>query len=182
MRALRNEVIELVCRWYVFAFLNFYGLGKMLGMQFYRRGELPETVAQMTLGSADGFSLAWTFMGFSNTYILFIGSLQVIGAWLLLWHRTKLFGVLILLPIMVNIIVFDLIFLDQKGAVVNASIYLIMLLSILWINREQVHYAIKRLSKQRPKIKLNTKTILTIFILTAVIFAIDQLLVTLIGH
>ena len=106
----RQRVIELAARWYVFWFLNVYGLGKILGGQFYRRGRLPEDVAKTFLGDANAFELAWTFMGYSFAYILFIGLAEVVGAWLLLWERTKRFGVAILLPVMVNIVVFDIIF------------------------------------------------------------------------
>lgn len=51
-------------------------------------------------------------MGYSFAYILFIGVMQIVGAWMLLWERTKLLGVAILMPILVNIVVFDIIFLD----------------------------------------------------------------------
>jgi len=88
----RQRVIELAARGYVFWFLNVYGFGKILGGQFYRRGRLPEDVAKTLLGDANGFDLAWTFMGYSFAYILFIGVAEIVGAWLLLWERTKLFG------------------------------------------------------------------------------------------
>src|SRR6185312_13015924 len=111
-----RRVIELAARWYVFVFLNIYGMGKIAGGQFYRRGHLPQEVAQTLLGKAGAFELAWTFMGYSFTYILFIGLAEIAGAWLLLCEKTKLIGVAILLPIMVNILVFDVIFLDTYGA------------------------------------------------------------------
>ena len=109
-------VIELAARWYVFVFLNNYGLGKTAGGQFYRRGHLPADVANTALGQAGAFELAWTFMGYSFAYIVFIGLAEVAGAWLLLWEKTKLFGVAVLLPVMINILVFDIIFLDEYGA------------------------------------------------------------------
>jgi hypothetical protein len=87
-----RRTVELMARWYVFVFLNLYGLGKIAGGQFYRRGHLPADVARTTLGQAGGFDLAWTFMGHSFAYILFIGLAEVVGAWLLLWNRTKLPG------------------------------------------------------------------------------------------
>jgi len=49
-------------------------------------------------------------MGFSFFYILFIGVSQIIGAWLLMWNKTKLLGVMFLFPIMINILIFDLFF------------------------------------------------------------------------
>lgn len=39
----RRYIVEIAARWYVFLFLNNYGLGKLAGGQFYRRGHLPMT-------------------------------------------------------------------------------------------------------------------------------------------
>ena len=99
-----GKMFEVVCRSYVFIFLNFYGIGKIMGGQFYRKGQLPAEVAQTTIEQASAYDLAWSFMGYSFVYILFVGISQVIGAWLLIWNRTKMLGVMILFPIMVNII------------------------------------------------------------------------------
>lgn len=182
MLGINKWIWELVCRWYVFIFLTYYGLGKIAGMQFYRRGKLPQEVAEMTLATADGYSIAWTFMGYSFTYILFVGILQIIGASLLLWNKTKFFGVFILLPIMTNIIIFDLIFLDKKGAVVNAVIYFLMLLAILWINKSQIIEALKMLLSPASRIRLSLKTILMVLGIMGIVFVIDQFLVGLVGR
>ena len=48
-----QRAIELAARWYVFVFLNVYGLGKIAGGQFYRRGQLPEDVGQTLLKNVD---------------------------------------------------------------------------------------------------------------------------------
>lgn len=183
---MNRRVLELAARWYVFIFLNVYGLGKIAGGQFYRRGRLPEEVANTLLGEAGGFDLAWTFMGYSFAYILFIGLAEVLGAWLLLWERTKLLGVAVLLPIMLNILVFDVIFLDMYGALMSATIYTLLLLVILGCNRERVGQAVKALmpearSKRMP---LNQRAV-TVFmaaVAMGLLFAFDQLLVNLFGH
>ena len=182
MLGINKWIFELVCRWYVFIFLNYYGLGKIAGMQFYRKGKLPDDVAELTLGSADAFSLAWTFMGYSFYYILFVGLPQIVGAWLLLWNKTKFFGIFILLPIMANIIIFDIIFLEKKGATVNATIYFFMLLGILWINKSQIARALKVITEVPISKKINAKTILKVLAFMAIVFVIDQLLVGLVGR
>ena len=112
-------------------FLNsFYGLGKILGGQFYTLTRIPDEIAKMPIGQVPDFELAWTFMGRSFGYILFIGLAEIIGACLLLSNKTKLIGTLILIPIMVNVIVFDIFFLDAYGALGSATIYFLMLLTI----------------------------------------------------
>ena len=93
-----KATFELVLRQCVFIIINIYGLSKLLGGQFYMNGKLPSEIANTTLGEASGFSLAWTFMGHSYAYILFVGIFQLLGAWFLLWNKSKLIGVLILLP------------------------------------------------------------------------------------
>lgn len=155
-----------------------------MGGQFYRRGDLPEEIASLTIEQASAYDLAWSFMGYSFSYILFIGLSQIIGAWLLLWNRTKLLGVTILFPILLNIIVFDLIFLDVKDAVVNAVLYFLMLVYILYFNKEKVIAAYKSFTATPSKSKLDkgqlSKRIGLVLIVMALIFAIDQFFVNLI--
>ena len=181
---LQRNVIELAARWYVFVFLNIYGIAKIAGGQFYRRGHLPEGVANTMLRDAPAFDLAWTFMGYSFAYILFIGLAEVVGAWLLLWERTKLIGVLILLPIMINILVFDVIFLDKYGALASATIYTLLLGVILWINREPAMLALRALMPRvaAPPFRGRARAAFAALVLMALLFAVDQALVNLFGH
>lgn len=181
-----KRLFETACRYYVFIFLNFYGLGKIIGGQFYRRGNLPPEVANTTIENASAYDLAWSFMGYSFAYILFIGISQIIGAWLLMWNKTKLLGVIILFPIMVNIIVFDIIFLDVKDALVNATIYFLMLLYILYANQEKITEAFRILTKphstnisEKPNYFIRLGMIL---LLMAIIFGVDQFFVNLIRN
>ena len=170
--------IELVLRQCVFIILSIYAISKLLGGQFYMNGKLPAEIANTTLGEASGFSLAWTFMGHSYIYILFIGISQLLGAWFLLWNKTKLIGVLLLLPIMINIIIVDLIFLDVYPALANALIILLMLFSILFLNKERIIEAIQRLTSFETKTKITIKKRLLIFGITilviVLIFAFDS--------
>ncbi|MDB9755871.1 hypothetical protein OAB20_06260, partial [Winogradskyella sp.] len=169
---------ELVLRQCVFIILNIYALSKLLGGQFYMKGKLPAVIANTTLGEASGFSLAWTFMGHSYFYIMFVGIAQLIGAWFLLWNKTKLIGVLILLPIMANIIVFDIIFLDVYPALANAIIVLLMLFLILFFNREIVKDTVIKLTNFQSKPSVSLKKRLITFGITilfiVLIFSFDS--------
>jgi hypothetical protein len=169
---------ELVLRQCVFIILNIYALSKLLGGQFYMKGKLPAEIANTTLGEASGFSLAWTFMGHSYFYIMFVGIAQIIGAWFLLWNKTKLIGVLILLPIMVNIIVFDIVFLDVYPALANAIIVLLMLFLILFFNREIVKDTVIKLTNFQSKSSVSIKKRLITFGITilfiVLIFSFDS--------
>ncbi len=155
--------VELVFRQCVFLILNIYAIRKIFGGQFYMNGKLPPDVANMTLGQVDSFTLGWTFMGHSIYYVLFIGVTQLIGAWFLLWNKTKLIGLIILMPIIVNIIIFDLIFLKVYSALAISLIIFIMLLIIMIFNKEKGLIAYQELTNFSTKYGVSSKTrILTI--------------------
>jgi hypothetical protein len=143
-------------------------------------------VAHTTLGDAGPFELAWTFMGYSFTYILFIGLAEIVGACLLLWERTKLLGVAILLPVMVNILVFDIIFLDKYGALASATIYTMLLFVILALNGERVRQSfqalIRTVHSERPTLRAKAKVVFTALALMGILFAFDHALVNFSGY
>lgn len=180
------KVLDLVARYYVCLFMIQYGIGKMIGGQFYRRGELPDAVAAMTLGEAPAYELGWTFMGYSGGYIAFIGISQIIGSLLLLSERTKLLGVTLLMPILVNIVVFDIIFLDTYAALASALIYLFLLFLILYLNQEKVAAAFRALTRVPAKAKQAKPTRwqlpLAVSTIMAVLFGFNYLLMIWIGY
>jgi hypothetical protein len=173
-----KETFELVLRQCAFIILNIYAISKLFGGQFYMNGKLPTEIAKTTLEEASSFSLAWTFMGHSYFYILFVGFTQLLGAWFLLWNKTKLIGILILIPIMVNIIIFDIIFLDVYPALANAIIVFSMLLLVLFFNKEIIIGAYQRLidSPKNSKVPLKRRLItigITILVIV-LIFTFDS--------
>ncbi|MEO6302423.1 MAG: hypothetical protein ABIP51_04565 [Bacteroidia bacterium] len=188
MKKYITEVLEFVFRVYVFIFMSVYGLGKIMGGQFYTPERIPHQVASIPLGEAQAFELAWTFMGHSYGYILFIGITQILGSLLLLFNKTKLIGVAVLLPVLTNIIVFDIIFLDKYGALASAVIYFSMLLFILVFNKERVIMAFRTLTNfssnfsNDQTLKLKVYKIISAIIIFALIFLFDQVVVNMIGH
>lgn len=181
-----KETFEMVCRLYVFFFLSFYGLGKIMGAQFYTPDLIPSEIETMPIGLIPNFDLAWVFMGRSFGYMLFIGIAEVMGALMLLFNKTKLIGTLFLIPIMVNVIVFDIFFLDKYGALASAIIYLIMLLSILFLNKTKILKVIKTLIHFDTSTKTTFKEKIVKFsyvlLIIAVVFVFNQLLVNWFGY
>ncbi|MFT5216051.1 MAG: hypothetical protein ACI83H_001168 [Glaciecola sp.] len=167
-----KQIFEIVLRQCVFIILNIYAISKIFGGQFYMKGKLPAEIANITLGEASSFSLAWTFMGHSYFYILFVGFTQLLGAWLLLWNKTKLLGVLILTPIMVNIIIFDIIFLDVYPALANAIIVFLMLILILFFNKELISEAYQKIINSPINLKVPLRRKLITFGITILIIVL----------
>ena len=181
-----KDILEITCRLYVFIFLNIYGLGKIFGGQFYTTSKIPDEIAIMPIEQVPDFELAWTFMGRSFGYILFIGLAEIIGACLLLFNKTKLIGTLILIPIMVNVIVFDIFFLDAYGALGSATIYFLMLITILVINKEKIIKLLVELVsvKRTPQISFKEKFLKYSIVLAIMIlvFIGDQVIANLLGY
>ncbi len=171
-----KNCIELAARIHVFIFLNLYGLGKIVGGQFYRRGKLPEDVAIQTLADASAFDLAWSFMGYSQAYIMFVGVSQIIGAFLLLFNRTKFLGIIILIPILLNVIVFDIIFLPDYGALSSAMLYFSLLLLVLYLNKHKLIDALKKLiTVADNEARLTSfKMVLVVAIFFGILFSLQQ--------
>jgi len=181
-----KDTIEIVCRLYVFFFLTAYGLGKVIGAQFYTPDLIPSEIETMPISMTSDFDLAWVFMGRSFGYMLFIGIAEILGAVLLLFNRTKLIGTLILIPIMVNVIVFDIFFLDEYGALASAIIYFLMLCVILVINKEKIVEVLKILFQYDKKEKTTFKEKLIkysiIILILAIVFTMNQLIVGWLGY
>ena len=161
-------------------------MGKVIGAQFYTPDVIPPEIETMPIGIVPDFELAWVFMGRSYGYMLFIGLAEVIGALLLLFNKTKLVGTLILIPIMVNVIVFDIFFLDAYGALAGATLYLLMLLTILVINKEKISAVIKELIRPKARLKTSLKDnalkYLIVLVIIGLIFIGDQLMVNFLGY
>ena len=79
-----KEILELTCRLYVFFFLTAYGVGKIIGGQFYTAARMPDGLELMPIGQVSDFDLAWVFMGRSFGYMLVIALAEIFGAVLLL--------------------------------------------------------------------------------------------------
>jgi hypothetical protein len=129
--------LEWPLRFYVAVMISVYALGKLLGGQFHT-DPLTVEMAQKTVGELSGFDLAWRFFGYSEAYIWLIDLSQLLGAGLLLFARTRLVGIIILMPIMLNIILVDLAFGIPAAATFNAIHYSIILLLLLWFDRRRL--------------------------------------------
>lgn len=133
---------DLLFRWYVCFYISVYGTAKLFNAQFGLTEELMIT----PVGELTSFQLTWAFFGHSYIYGCIIGASQVVGGLLLLHPRTKLIGVAILLPILSNIIMVDVFYEVNRGALINAIAYLLMLFYILYYERERIGKILKTMT------------------------------------
>lgn len=178
-------LLELALRINVFLKLATYAIGKIIGGQFYRKGEIPEEISQISLGNTGSFDLAWTFFGHSDGYILFIGISQLVGACLFLFNRTKLLGGAILIPILLNIIVVDYFFGVAYGAMFSACFYLATVLFVFYLNADKVKSAINELWIGKEKLWRGKKWyygLIWVPLLITIIFLVEWFFIDLFGY
>jgi hypothetical protein len=92
--------VRIVMRYYFALVLFVYGFDKIIKLQF----PFPDLIRLTeTYGDSSPMGLAWTFIGYSKGYNIFIGGAEVLAGCLLFFKRTTLFGALVAMTVMANV-------------------------------------------------------------------------------
>ena len=87
---------------------------------------------------------------------------------------------------MVNVVVFDIFFLDEYGALAGATLYLVMLFAILFINKEKMIDIFNSLitNKSLPDTSSKEKIYKYLIVATIIVlfFLGDQFIVNFLGY
>jgi hypothetical protein len=168
------EIVENAISWIVVFAMFVYGGAKVV--QFDGASEIDKTVSEMT-----GMQLMWAFYGYSKAYAITLGLFEIIGGTLILIKKTRIIGCLFTLTILVNVILQDIFFSVNVGALKAAILYLFLILLILWFNKGKVAQSIKSLlifnTSKQPKYKFLIK--LAIAFLCFVLLRIIEYYVTI---
>lgn len=121
--------------WLAIVLIN-YGWGKLNDMQFgVTEAELHKPLKELSL-----FRLSW-YLADHEPFKSFIGICQILCGLLLVFRRTCIAGAFMSIPIWLNILVWDLTFMDNSFAVaftIRISYYLLLTGMILYRYRKQV--------------------------------------------
>ena len=96
--------IRFHLRYYLFAILFFYGIAKVIKTQFSFPGIWR---LLQPIGEVSPMGLAWTFMGFSQSYTVFAGLMEVVAALLFLFRKTTTLGALVSFGVMTNVMMMN---------------------------------------------------------------------------
>ncbi|MAQ74868.1 MAG: hypothetical protein CL613_00880, partial [Aquimarina sp.] len=157
-------VLTTAIRYYVALMFINYGLVKVIQLQF----PAPQFYRLMQpYGESSPMGLAWTFLGFSEGYNLFMGIAEVLAG-LLLFRRTMTFGAVITLMTAMNVMAVNY-FFDIPVKILSTHLVL-MTLFLLGRDLRKVleffvtHKVVNRLTViQMPKLDKPIKTGLMIF-------------------
>ena len=145
---LQHAWLQGIIRYWLALSISSYGFAKILKTQF----QTPEFFLDTPLSSLSGMSLTWYYYGYSYPLAVIIGLLQIGGSILLLYRKTTLLGVLILLPVMVNIVLINVFYKITVGAFFNSIVYSLALLFFLFLNRGRLKIVLLDLIDQLPTI------------------------------
>jgi hypothetical protein len=138
--AVRHNLLRGILRYFIAYEVSVYGFGKILKTQFaisYTRADIP-------VGNLSGFELTWFYYSHSYTFAVILGLCQIGGAILLLFRRTTLLGVCVLLPVMINVVLINIFYDIGRAPFVNSLIItfaLIYLFSLRWNEIKAVLFA-----------------------------------------
>lgn len=96
---------EVYIRYYLAFFLIVYGFMKVIKLQFAQ-----PALSQLLipLGNKSPMGLAWTFIGFSDTYTIFSGVCEVLAAVFLIYRKTRTLGALFSFGVMLNVFLMNM--------------------------------------------------------------------------
>lgn len=151
------EIVENAISWIVVLAMFIYGAAKLF--QYDDAAGIDKTVAEMT-----GMELMWAFYGYSKPFAITLGVFEVIGGILILIKRTRIIGCLFTSTILVNVIIQDIYFGVHLGALKAAILYQLLLLIILWLNKEKLIDSIKKLLLSRKNRQTKTKVFIKLLI------------------
>ena len=106
-----------------------FGWAKICHLQLV----MPMSKLDLPYNSFSPSDLFWNFFSYSYLLGCIIAALQIAGAMLLLFHRTRLVGVFILLPVLANILLMDIFYQIGYSVVVHTSIMMAGILYFLVI-------------------------------------------------
>lgn len=144
----RNDIIENALTLIVVFAMYIYGLGKFF--QFDDTSQNLTPVAQLT-----PMQLMWAFYGYSKPFALTLGLFEITGATLLLFKKTRLLGCFFTSSILVNVILQDIFFQVNFGALLAAIIYQSIIVFLLLKHKHVVVASIKTILLPYSSLKLN---------------------------
>lgn len=107
--------------------LSLFGWQKILKLQMIvLLGKL-----DLPFSSLDGETLLWAFYRYSYPYTISIACLQLTCAYLVLFQKTRLLALLMMIPMLVNIIGLDYFYHLPVGVLVHAIVLLLGILCLL---------------------------------------------------
>jgi len=130
--------------------LAMFGWEKLFHLQLV----MPQSKLDVPFSSLSSQDLFWSFFSYSYPLGCTIAICQILGAILLLFHRTRLVGVFILLPVLTNILLMDIFYQIGNSVIFHASIMMLGTLYFLFIEFKRLKEFFFSAKDQLPSLHL----------------------------
>jgi len=108
--------------------ISLFGWKKLFHLQF----RTPLSIADLPMSQLDGETLTWYYFGHSFVFGCIIGLIQITGAFLLFFRRTRFAATLLLFPVMLNILLVNIFYQMNAGALLQSILLTLGLIYILF--------------------------------------------------
>ncbi len=133
-----------------------FGWKKVFGLQFR---PVPLSIADMPMADQPGDWLMWHFFGYSHTFGMMVAAMQIIGSFLLLFRTTRLLGVMLLLPVMLNILGINYFYHLGIGPLYQSIVLAAGLIYLLLVDYSRLTEVFFRTREALPTITLGSHKI-----------------------
>lgn len=163
-----KEIIENALTYIVVMAMLAYGFGKII--QFNGDVEINKPVTKLT-----GMQIMWAFYGYSKPYVLTLGFLEISGGIMILIKRTRILGCLLVSSILINVILQDIFYEVNFGALKAAIIYQILIFIIFYFNKNKLIQSLKilvsniKVTHSKKKLVLKLLISFTLFIILRIL-------------
>lgn len=146
-----EKVLRYFSAFYIIRYgvVKFYNFGKPLQFDLYTY-HLDTTIRELS-----STELLWVFYSYAPLYTFFIGIIECIGGILLFSPKYKIYGALLLLPILANVFLLNYFYDIPDTAKINITIYLLVVIMVCFIERKRIITTLKAL--KLPMIKFSLK-------------------------
>lgn len=162
------QILENALAYMIVLAMLAYGVGKMV--QFKHAQHVSTPVSELS-----GMQLMWAFYGYSRPFVLTLGALEIIGGLLILIKRFRLIGCLMVSSILINVILQDIFYDVNIGALRAAILYQIAIIIIFIINKQIVIDVWKKLI-QTNITQQNLKEKLYVIIVSTLLFVLFRII------
>ncbi|MFC5284472.1 hypothetical protein [Pedobacter alpinus] len=162
------QILENALAYLVAFGMIIYGAGKVI--QFDGALSNHKVVAQLS-----GMELMWAFYSYSKAYVIVLGVLEIGAALLILFIKTRLIGGLIASTILINIILQDIFYHVNTGALRAAILYQSSIFLIFYIHKNTVKKCLNVLTID-IKIYSNKEIWMIKVLLSVLVFVIFRIL------
>lgn len=128
-----------------------FGWAKICHLQLV----MPVSKLDLPYGSFSPSELFWSFFSHSYFFGCIVGGIQIAGAMMLLFRRTRLVGVFVLLPVLANILLMDIFYQIGDSVVIHTSIMMLGALYFLFIEFNRLKEFFFAAKDQLPALKLS---------------------------